>query len=228
MAEAIMITSSTPALTASPPSVPVRAQQMPSSAPSSGHPPFAVLFREHFLGVLDAVQRFGVHPRHAEDVAQDVFVAVFKALERYDPSRPFKPWLKTIAYRTARDSLELGRSQERLTQTGQIDRIESAANPEQQLLATQAQTALNEVLQSLDADHRTIFLMAELDQLTQPEIAQALGIPESTVQSRLRRARVDFDQAAYRRRVVEENRLRSAHVPLSRRSACLNSSRRTL
>jgi RNA polymerase sigma-70 factor, ECF subfamily len=182
---------------------PLRSLPQASTA-SSPHPTFTALFQEHFTWVLSAVQRFGVHPRNTEDVAQDVFVAVFNALGRYDPSRPFKPWLKTITYRTARDYLELGRTRERLTQTGRVDRVEPTANPEQHLLAKHAQKALREVLQSLDADHRTIFLMTELDQLTQPEIAQALGIPESTVQSRLRRAREDFDKAAHRRRLVYE------------------------
>src|SRR4051794_15976875 len=77
-------------------------------------PTFTALYREHAATVFDAVHRFGVHPRNAEDVVQDVFFAVFKALDRYDPARPFKPWLKTITYRTARDHLELGRTRESL------------------------------------------------------------------------------------------------------------------
>jgi RNA polymerase sigma-70 factor, ECF subfamily len=169
----------------------------------AAHLTFSVLFRQHFAAVRDAVLRFGVPTRNAEDVTQDVFLAVFKALGRYDPARPFKPWLKTITYRTARDHLELGRSRERLTQTGWVDRVETTASPEHHFLAKQAQQIFSEMLQSLDADQRTVFLLAEIDQLTQPEIAQALGIREPTVQSRLRRARNDFEKAIQRRRPTE-------------------------
>jgi RNA polymerase sigma-70 factor, ECF subfamily len=169
---------------------------------------FTALFREHFVGVTSAVQRFGVHPRNAKDVAQDVFLNVLNALDRYDPSRPFKSWLKTITYRTARDHLELRRTGERLTPTGQIERMESAANPEQRLFAKRAEEALRDVLQDLDADDRAVFLMSEIDEHTQPEIARSLGIPETTVQSRLRRAREEFEKAALRRRKIEESRPR--------------------
>jgi len=173
---------------------------------------FAALFRGHFAWVLRAVQWFGVHPRNAEDVAQDVFLKVFETLDRYDPSRPFKPWLKIITYRTARDHLDLRRTREGLVQTGELDRIERTSNPEQSLLEKQAQEMLWDVLQSLHAEDRIVFLMAELEQRTQLEIAHALGIRKPTVQSRLRRAREDFAEAAYRRRVAENPRLRHAQV----------------
>jgi RNA polymerase sigma-70 factor, ECF subfamily len=192
---------------------------------------FAALFREHFAWVLSAVRWFGVHPRNAEDVAQDVFLKVFEALDRCDRSRPIKPWLKTVTYRTARDHLKLSRTRERLTETGQVDRMEPTANPEQRLLVKQAQETLWEVLQSLHADDRTVFFMAEFDQRTKPEIAQALGIRKPTVQSRLRRAREDFDKAVYRKHMLEEHRFSCARVQSAHRSPCsagLTSSRRAL
>jgi len=57
---------------------------------------FAALFREHVAGVLASVRRFSVPPWNAEDVTQDVFVKILKALDRDDPSQwvrgPSEAW----------------------------------------------------------------------------------------------------------------------------------------
>jgi hypothetical protein len=76
---------------------PLRSLPQASTA-SSPHSTFTALFQEHFTWVLSAVQRFGVHPRNTEDVAQDVFVAVFNALPPQAPGqgacplRVTSPW----------------------------------------------------------------------------------------------------------------------------------------
>jgi RNA polymerase sigma factor (sigma-70 family) len=182
---------------------------------SPTRPTFESLYREHFSGVLASVHRFGVAARDAEDVTQDVFIALFMAFDRYDPSRPLRPWVKAITYRTARDFLELARTREHLTETAQSDHKDTATDPERHLIEHQARDLLRDVLQSLDHAQRTIFLLAEIDQLTYLEIADVLGISETTVQCRLRRARDDFEKALHRKRVAEERRSCGVWLPLA-------------
>jgi DNA-directed RNA polymerase specialized sigma24 family protein len=68
-------------------------------------PRLVTMFRENYLWILAAVQRFGVPARQAQDVALHVFVALFKATEQGDAGRPLKLWLKSATYRAARDHL---------------------------------------------------------------------------------------------------------------------------
>ena len=65
---------------------------------------------------------------------------------------------------------------------------------------------LHRLLDELDDDKRTVFVLAELEQTTAPEIADALGIPLNTVYSRLRAARIEFDKALARHRASEAHR----------------------
>ena len=57
---------------------------------------------------------------------------------------------------------------------------------------------LDEVLQAMPIELRTVFVMSELEELTMAEIAEVESIPEGTVASRLRRARAEFSDQAKR------------------------------
>ena len=87
--------------------------------PPPGEPiPFPRIYREYFREVSRSVRRFGVAECHADDVTQDVFFAVHRALPRFDWSLRLMPWLKTIAYRIARDHRKAGKNKEELSLRG--------------------------------------------------------------------------------------------------------------
>jgi RNA polymerase sigma factor CnrH len=179
---------------------------------------FEELFSEQFGAALRAVQCFGVPNRHALDLAQDVFVHVFLSLHRYDPARPLKPWLKTITHRTVRDYLELGRTRERLTHTGQVEPIEAAHSPEQVLEARQRDELLERLLRGLDPRARAALELNALDDRTEAEIARMLGLSAGTVQSRVRRGREHLAAMARRLTVAsgrDRPRLRTPGGPVS-------------
>jgi RNA polymerase sigma-70 factor (ECF subfamily) len=159
--------------------------------------------------VVRAVKRFGVPERHCEDVAQEVFVQVFHGLARFDPARPFKPWLKTITYRTARDHLKRESTRERPAEEPNLmDSVpDRAPNAEQDAQTAEAWKLFDEILRTLDDDRRMIFLMAKVDDLTVPEIAVSLDLPETTITSRLRSA-VDHVERELRRRRLSEGQKR--------------------
>jgi RNA polymerase sigma-70 factor (ECF subfamily) len=70
--------------------------------------------------------------------------------------------------------------------------METLANPEQLTDQRQARAMLDRVLDQMDIDLRTVFVLHEFEELNMSEIADVLEIPRGTVASRLRRARLEF------------------------------------
>ncbi len=192
-----------------PPGVDTSAQ----SPPPSGEPiPFATLYRRYIRDVSRSVRRFGVAERHADDVTQDVFLAVHRGLPRFDWSQPLLPWLRTITYRVARDHRKAGKNREELSFTEGFDPTDNASEDHEGRLTGKrdALKELDAILQTLDDDERELILLCDVDECCVVDVARALGLRDSTVSTRLQRARKRFDTALGRRRAAEERRLGAA------------------
>jgi RNA polymerase sigma-70 factor (ECF subfamily) len=176
--------------------------------------PFATIYRGYFRQVSRSVRRFGVAERHADDVTQDVFVAVHRGLPRFDWSQPLLPWLRTITYRVARDHREAGKNREELSFTEGFDPADTASEDHEGRLTGKrdALKDLDAILQTLDDDEREMILLCDVDECRVIDVARALGLRDSTVSTRLQRARKRFDAALSRRRAAEERRLGAACV----------------
>jgi RNA polymerase sigma-70 factor (ECF subfamily) len=165
--------------------------------PALVRPDFRSLFDAEFDYVWHVLRRLGVQPSELEDVTHDVFVAVYRHLQDYDPARPLKPWLFGFAFRTASDHRRLGRHRrEHLSEASEASdpsptALERAVTGELAGIALRA-------LESLELDRRAVFILHELDECPMPEVAATLGIPLNTAYSRLRLARADL-RAAVRR-----------------------------
>jgi len=83
--------------------------------------------------------------------------------------------------------------------------VDGGLNPEELLEQRRAREALDSVLKALPTDLRAAFVLFEIEGLSQPEIAAALGIPTGTVASRVRRAREAFTRIAVQRGVLPES-----------------------
>jgi RNA polymerase sigma-70 factor (ECF subfamily) len=126
-------------------------------------------FRAAYLVTHDAAA--------AEDIAQEAFIAAIRALDRFDRRRPFGPWLHRIAVNRAIDWVRLRRlrGEVELIEAGRLD---AASAPDDDVLAA---------LRRLSPEHRAVIVMRYLLDMTPGEIADALGLPRGTVNSRLRR-----------------------------------------
>lgn len=142
-------------------------------------------FRLAYLILGDAAQ--------AEDVTQEAFIRAYRHIDKYDPTRPFRPWLFAITANLARNQIRsVGRylaAVQRLINR-QPERIKKH-NPEhvENKISRrwQSQTMWH-AIQRLDGkDQQIIFLRYYLD-LPVAETASTLGIAEGTVKSRLHRA----------------------------------------
>jgi RNA polymerase sigma factor (sigma-70 family) len=138
-----------------------------------------VAFRTAMLITQDAAE--------AEEAAQDAFVKAWRALGRFRPGEPLRPWLLTIVANEARNRR---RSAGRRTALA----IRAAApdgegrSAEAQVIAGEARATLLEALSRLRPDDRLVLGCRFLLELTEAETAAALGVRPGTVKSRTSRA----------------------------------------
>lgn len=148
---------------------------------------WAVLVRDHQEPVFRFAYLILGDRQDAEDVAQETMIRAYRALDRFDVTRPLRPWLLAIAGNTARNRLRsIGRY---LNAIGKLFQQEPAAAPKIDSGALYAaKDDLWEATRRLkEIDRQVIYLRYYLE-LSIEETALALGIPGGTVKSRLHRA----------------------------------------
>lgn len=119
-----------------------------------------------------------------EDVAQETFLRVFRALSGWDPrgGARLSTWILTIATRAAVDELRKRPATDPL-----LDADDAAAPPPVELRALGR--AIERAVGALSPEYRAVFLLREFHELTYEEIGRALDLDVGTVKSRLSRAR---------------------------------------
>ncbi len=152
-----------------------------------------------FAGELDVVhrvlRRHGVGPADAEDLAQEVFLVMWRRWQDYDPQRPLRPWLLGIALRVAQDHRKRPR---REVPAGLIEVAGEAPAPDQALAARRARDLVRDALGALSDKHRSLLILHDLEGVAMQEIAAVLTEPLSTLYSRLVTARGAFARAVRR------------------------------
>ena len=181
-----------------------------SAEPREALPPtFAAVYEAHFAFVWRSVRRLGVDDSAVDDVVQEIFVIVHRRLADFEARSSIKTWLFGIVLRVVRDHRRTLRrkSPPRATDADNVA-ADAEHNPLERAAKAEAARVLHAILDELDDEKREVFVLAELEQMTAPEIADALGVPLNTVYSRLRSARQDFEAAVARHRARDGWRLR--------------------
>jgi RNA polymerase sigma-70 factor (ECF subfamily) len=172
-------------------------------------PTFEQLYDAHFAFVWRVLRHLGVPAAQLDDAAQEVFIVVHRRLPEFEGRAAATTWLFTIARRVARDQRERAARQPAAPAADLDARLGAltalAAGPHEQLARQEAARAIEGFLAGLDDDKREVFVLAELEQLPAPAIAEALGVNLNTVYSRLRAARERFEQLLERRRARERS-----------------------
>jgi RNA polymerase sigma-70 factor (ECF subfamily) len=169
---------------------------------------FEEVYEEHFDFVWRSVRRLGVAPSAVDDAAQDVFVIVHGRLAEFEGRSSLKTWLFGIVVHVARAHrrANLRSAGERAADPDSLPA--PAPGPHEQATAAEAARLLYAVLDELSDERREVFVLMELEEVTAPDVALALGLKLNTVYSRLRHARHDFEAAVARRTAHDEWRLR--------------------
>ncbi len=122
-----------------------------------------------------------------EDVAQETFLHVFRALAGFSPLGPARlsTWILTIASRRAIDELRRAG----VTSTPLDRELPGAETADERAVRSALASAIKRAVGELSPEYRAAFLLREYHGLAYAEIARALGVEEGTVKSRLARAR---------------------------------------
>jgi RNA polymerase sigma-70 factor (ECF subfamily) len=132
----------------------------------------------------------------AEDATQEAFLAALRALDSFRGAASLKTWLFSITVNICRTRLQRQRRSERLRQLlGGILRLQSVPSVEEDAMGNESDEALWRLIHSLDEKHRLPIVIRYYHDLSVPEIAAILGIPEGTVHSRLNSARRQLYEA---------------------------------
>jgi RNA polymerase sigma-70 factor (ECF subfamily) len=164
---------------------------------------FDELFTTYRVLVLTLLVRYGVEVRHRDDLFQEVFLRVHRAAGSYRADEPLKPWLVSVVLNTVRNfRRDQGRRQHFMSrlEAGTIDTaaapVTSTGGPPQtpgldEGLERQATVAwLEQRIGKLPERQREVLVLATVKGLHMKEIARLLRLPENTVKTHLRRARL--------------------------------------
>ena len=133
----------------------------------------------------------------AEDLTQDTFVRMFRALDRYDPQRPFAAWLFTIASRLVIDlirrrrvtPISLTQREAGSDEVYEIEVEDPGLKPDELATRSEEEQRTESLIQSLPPHYRIVVMLRHQQDLSYEEIAEALHLPLGTVKARIHRAR---------------------------------------
>jgi RNA polymerase sigma-70 factor (ECF subfamily) len=155
---------------------------------------FDDVYDAHAAFVWRILRGMGVSDVVVEDAVQDVFMVVHRRLAEFDGVGSLKTWLFQIAYRTA---CAYRRKQRRAGDHEPFDdRVEALTRtPAEEVERRETLSLVAHLLDGLDDEKRAVILLADIEEMTAPEIAVVTGTPLNTVYTRLRRARSELSQA---------------------------------
>ena len=170
-------------------------------------PSVAEVYAAHARYVFRCLRSLGVAEGQLDDAVQDVFLVVNDKLAAFDGQAKLRTWLYAIVIRIARRY----RAQRARGQHDCPEEARDERNAEAALLSREALALAQLALSTLGDDKREVFVLAEIEQMSAPEIATVTFTPLNTVYSRLRAARHEFE-----RRLAALQK--SGGIPSSRRA----------
>jgi RNA polymerase sigma-70 factor (ECF subfamily) len=167
------------------------------SAPPAPTPESACLAA--FDGELDYIfttlKRLGAAPYEVEDLAQEVFVVLYRHWRTLDTDRPIRPYLFGVAYRVL---FAHHRRQAREILCADVDADDGALSPEGSLQTKQSVALVTAALQRLPMSRRAVVVMHDLDEIPIADVARSLAITRFGAYARLRKGRRELAAAVRR------------------------------
>lgn len=160
---------------------------------------FREIYEAHFDFVWRVARRLGVSEAALDDAVQDVFIVVHRRLNDFEGRSSMKSWIYAITRRVAKDHRRRVSRKDRGKVPADETLIDgSGQSPAANAEKSEAVALLYKLLDQLDEDKREVFVLADLCEMTVPEIAESIGVNTSTIYSRLRAARAAFDRLVAR------------------------------
>ena len=154
------------------------------------------IVRQNWRKVFNVAYKFVGKHDEAEDLTQDIFLKIFKALGTFDRRANFQTWIISISRNLCIDHYRSVRK-ERQTIARDVDSsdLQPATHergPYAQAEHQDLRAQLRQALETLPIALRTAVVLRDLQELSYQEIADRLGLPEGTVKSRINRGRIEL------------------------------------
>lgn len=137
----------------------------------------------------------------ASDLAQEAFIKAFRSIHNFKGESSFFTWLYRIAVNSSLTHLKRSRLRrffsfetldEEVAQSDIIEALADKMHSDKPMLVKELQEKLNEALQRLSPNHRTVVVLFEIEGLSHQEIATIMECSEGTVRSRLHYAKLQL------------------------------------
>jgi RNA polymerase sigma-70 factor (ECF subfamily) len=164
---------------------------------------FAEIIRQYQDKVFSLIYRMLGNRQEAEDVAQDVFITVFKTIESFRGEAKFSTWLLRIAANHAKNRIKhLARRPTEGADPDDVSQVRAVPDrpsppvqaridsPDTLLEAMQTERLMQEAIANLAEDQRLLVVLRDVEEMSYQEIEEITGLPEGTIKSRLHRARM--------------------------------------
>jgi RNA polymerase sigma-70 factor (ECF subfamily) len=162
---------------------------------------FRELLETHRDRVYNITYRMLGNRAEAEDLAQEVFITVFKTIDTFREESKFSTWLYRVTVNHCKNRIKYlarrhDRDRDELDETSQQTNGAIAGSaprtpqPDRALEGAQMEVILQKAIEGLDDDHRVVVVLRDVEDLSIEEICEITGLPDGTVKSRLHRARL--------------------------------------
>jgi RNA polymerase sigma-70 factor (ECF subfamily) len=192
---------------------------------SHKHEEFERVALVHVHALYNMALRFTRNAADAEDLLQDTYVRAFRFFDRYQPGTNAQAWLFKILrngfinrYRKAQkrpDEVDFSKIEEVFESL--LEPRQRLRGPEEEMLARSLDQPIQEALEALPEEYRSVLLLAVVEGFSYREIATTLDCPIGTVMSRLHRARKHMKSRlmgyARERGLVDERRVQETRTP---------------
>ncbi|MFW6597164.1 RNA polymerase sigma factor SigE [Propionibacteriaceae bacterium Y2011] len=176
-------------------------------------PSWEQVVAEHSARVYRLALRLTGNPHDAEDLTQDVFIRVFRSLDRYRPGT-FEGWLHRI---TTNLFLDHARRKQRIRFDAMAEHVEERLEtrqlgPVETVMAGDLDHDVSDALSALQPEYRVAVVLCDIEGLSYEEISDVLGIKLGTVRSRIHRGRAQLRKALVHRAPEAGGRYRGIAV----------------
>ena len=168
---------------------------------------YRVIYQIHEKTVRGRVSGYFRWKADVDDVVSETFQKAFLNLSGFDTGRELKPWLLTIATRTALDHLDNIRREDQKKEhikKGQSDSAEDGQDPltdttpEEEIIAGENHERLMGFIEELPSRYKEVMIKYMIEELEYEEIARALGLELNTVRTRIRRGKMHLQEMMLR------------------------------
>ncbi len=163
---------------------------------------FSELIEEQGDRVFNLCFRMLGNRQEAEDVAQEVFITVFKSIDSFRGDSKLSTWLyriasnlsknriKYLSRRHDRSKVEFDEGVDRAAASSALTSPKQAKSPDDHVAGNQLEKIMQQAISELEEDHRILIVLRDIEELSYDEICEITDLAEGTVKSRLHRARL--------------------------------------